>query len=450
MLAPNPVTLLEHARRRSRLMRGIGRNGVAVIPGASLQTRNRDVEYPFRQDSDFLYLTGFREPDAVAVLAPGRPEGEFLLFVRPHDPERETWTGYRAGPEGAMRDFGADAAWDINDLETQLPGLLAGREQVHCTLGEHPEFDAMLTACVRQLRETARRGQIAPGGFAALEDSLHEQRLLKRPAELKRLRHACTVSAGAHVRAMRYVQPGMFEYQLKAEIEHEFARAGMEPGYGSIVGGGVNGCVLHYVENESPLHDGDLVLIDAGGEYGGYTADITRTFPVNGRFNKAQRELYELVLHAQLAAIDDMRVGTPASQPHATAVRVLAQGMVELGVLKGSTDEVIENESYRRFYMHGTGHWLGLDVHDVGRYAVNSQSRCFEPGMVMTCEPGLYIPPGSKGVPKRYQGIGIRIEDDILITKAGPEVLTAQVPKTPDEIETLMADSVATAAGRTG
>lgn len=443
MIPPNAATLEEHARRRRALMRSIGRGGIAVIPGASEQTRNRDVEYPFRQDSDFLYLTGFREADAVAILAPGRPEGEYLLFVRPRDPERETWTGYRAGPEGAMRDYGADDAWDIDEFELRLPQLLAGRERVHCTLGEHPDFDTTLTVCVRRLRETSRRGQAAPDGFTGLEESLHEQRLFKRRAELKLLRHACDVSAKAHVRAMQYAQPGVFEYQLKAEIEHEFALAGMEPGYGSIVGGGANACVLHYVENEAPLHAGDLVLIDAGGEYAGYTADITRTFPVNGRFTKAQRELYELVLDAQLAAIDTMQSKADSSAPHQAAVQVLVQGMVDLGVLKGSVEEILEKGSYRPFYMHGTGHWLGLDVHDVGRYTLNGKPRPFQPGMVMTCEPGIYIPPGSKGVPKRYQGIGIRIEDDILITRNGPEVLTADVPKAVDDIEALMAQSAA-------
>ncbi|HEU0198380.1 MAG TPA: Xaa-Pro aminopeptidase [Nevskiaceae bacterium] len=441
MQVPDSATLAEHARRRRVLMKSIGRGGIAVIPGATEQTRNRDVEYRFRQDSDFLYLTGFREPDAMLVLAPGRAEGEYVLFVRPRDPERETWTGYRAGPEGAVHDYGADQAFHMDEFEERLPALLAGHNRVHCALGEHPDFDVEITACVRHLRETSRRGDAAPSGFASLEDSLHEQRLFKRPAELKLIQHACDVSAAAHVRAMRYAQPGVFEYQLMAEIEHEFALAGMEPGYGTIVGGGANGCVLHYVENDASLRDGDLVLIDAGGEYRGYTADITRTFPVNGRFSAAQRELYELVLTAQREAIREMRVGVASSKPHETAVRVLAEGMAALGLLEGDVSEILETESYRRFYMHGTGHWLGLDVHDVGRYRVDGKPRRFQPGMIMTSEPGIYVPPGSEGVDPRFHGIGIRIEDDVLITAAGPKVLTGGVPKAIDDIEALMAEA---------
>lgn len=440
---PTSADLAEYARRRRTLMKAIGKRGVAIIPAATEQTRNRDVEYRFRQDSDFWYLTGFREPDAVLVLAPGRKEGEFLLFVRPRDPERETWTGYRAGPEGAVRDYRADQAWHIEDLDARLPELLSGRDQVHCTLGEHPAFDARLTACVRRLRETSRRAGSAPVGFTVLDETLHEQRLLKRPAELKLLRRACDVSARAHVRAMRFSRPGVYEYQLMAEIEHEFALAGMEPGYGTIVGGGVNACVLHYVENACVLRDGDLVLIDAGGELQGYTSDITRTFPVNGRFSAAQREVYEVVLAAQLAAIAEMRVGRAQSRPHAAAVKVLVEGMVALGILHGDVAEIIEAESYRRFYMHGTGHWLGLDVHDVGRYKIDGKSRPFAAGMVMTAEPGLYIPPGSEGVDERFHGIGIRIEDDVLITPGGPEVLTAGAPKRALDIEALMADAAA-------
>ncbi|TAM11208.1 MAG: Xaa-Pro aminopeptidase [Nevskiaceae bacterium] len=444
MPVPTPADLAEYARRRRTLMKAIGKHGVAIIPAATEQTRNRDVEYRFRQDSDFWYLTGFREPEAVLVLAPGRKEGEFLLFVRPRDPERETWTGYRAGPEGAERDYAADQAWNLDELDTRLPALLSGREQVHCTLGEHPAFDTRLTTCVRRLRETSRRGNGAPVGFTVLDETLHEQRLIKRPAELKLLRRACDVSAQAHVRAMRYSRPGVYEYQLMAKIEHEFALAGMEPGYGTIVGGGANACVLHYVENDCVLRDGDLVLIDAGGELQGYTADITRTFPVNGRFSAAQREVYEVVLAAQLAAIDEMRVGRLQVRPHTAAVKVLVEGMVALGILHGEVAELIETEGYRRFYMHGTGHWLGLDVHDVGRYRIDGKPRPFEAGMVMTSEPGLYIPPGSEGVDARFHGIGIRIEDDVLVTAKGPEVLTGGVPKKVDDIEALMADAAAT------
>lgn len=431
--------LAEYAARRRCLMDAIGADDIVILAGASETLRNRDVHYRFRQNSDFWYLTGFTEPDAILVLAPGRKDGAYILFVRPRNPEREIWDGRRAGPEGAVRDYGADQAFGIDAFDTMLPGLLSGRARIHCALGESPGFDSRLTASVRHLREVSRRGGAAPSEFVALENCLHEQRLIKSEAELRLLRHACRVSAAAHVRAMRDTAPGRNEYEVMAELEHVFARAGMEPGYGSIVGGGDNGCILHYVENNAVLRDGDLLLVDAGGEYRGYTADITRTFPVNGRFSKAQRELYELVLAAQLAGIGEMRPGVDSSRPHQATVRVLTQGLVGLGLLQGEPDALIEDESYKRFYMHGTGHWLGMDVHDVGRYKLDGKGRPFVPGMVMTVEPGLYIAPDSEDVDPRYRGIGIRIEDDILITADGNEVLTAAAPKTVDEIETLMA-----------
>jgi aminopeptidase P (EC:3.4.11.9). Metallo peptidase. MEROPS family M24B len=309
MPAPTADDLQETAARRARLMAAVGADDVVVVPAALETVRNRDVHYRFRQDSDFDYLTGFPEPEAIALLLPGRSEGAFVLFVRPRNPERETWDGRRAGPEGAEQLYGADQAFEIEEFAERLPELLAGRRRVHSSLGEHPEMDAELAACVRRMRETARRGGSAPTSFVALEETLHEQRLIKSAAEQALLRRACSVSAQAHVRAMRYARPGVFEYQVMAEIEHGFALAGMEPGYGSIVGGGDNACILHYVENDAELRDGDLLLIDAGGEYRGYTADITRTFPVNGRFSGPQRDLYALVLAAQLAAIEVMRVG---------------------------------------------------------------------------------------------------------------------------------------------
>lgn len=440
---PRPTTeaLAEYAARRRCLMGAIAADDIVILAGAGETLRNRDVHYRFRQNSDFWYLTGFIEPDAIVVLAPGRKDGAFVLFVRPRNAEREIWDGRRAGPEGAVRDYGADQAFEIEQFDALLPALLSGRARIHCTLGEAPEFDARLTASVRHLREVSRRGGVAPGEFVALENSLHEQRLIKTDAELALLRHACKVSTAAHVVAMRDAAPGRNEYEVMAELEHVFARAGMEPGYGSIVGGGDNGCILHYVENDAVLRDGDLLLIDAGGEYRGYTADITRTFPVNGRYSDAQRELYELVLNAQLAAIDEMRPGNDSALPHRAAVRVLTEGLVRLGLLQGETDELIKDETYKRFYMHGTGHWLGMDVHDVGRYELDGSSRPFVPGMVMTAEPGLYIAPDSEDVEPRYRGIGIRIEDDILITAEGNEVLTSGVPKTVDKIEALMAES---------
>lgn len=437
MPVPDSAALAEYAARRARLMQAIGEDGVAIIPAAGEVVRNRDVHHRFRQDSDFWYLTGFPEPDAIAVLAPGRKEGAFLLFVRPRNPEREIWDGRRAGPDGAVRDYGADQAFPLEAFARQLPGLLAGRECVHYTLGEHPRRDAEITACVRQIRELSRRGPAAPTGFVSLEATLHEQRLIKSAFELGLIHHACEVSARAHVRAMRYVRPGIYEYQVAAEIEHEFALAGMQPGYGSIVGAGDNACILHYVENDAVLKDGDLLLIDAGGEYRGYTADITRTFPVSGRFSGPQRDIYELVLAAQRAAIAELKPGNDSARPHEVAVRTLTEGLLSLGLLAGDVSELIKGEAYKRFYMHGTGHWLGMDVHDVGRYKLGGKARPFVPGMVMTVEPGLYIAPGSEGVDTRFHGIGVRIEDDVLVTADGNEVLTSGVPKAIADIEAL-------------
>jgi Xaa-Pro aminopeptidase len=438
-MKPSAYELKEFAARRAQLMKRIGKDGVAIVPAASEVIRARDTHYRFRQNSDFQYLTGFPEPDAIAVLVPGRKEGAFVLFVRNRDKEREIWDGRREGPAGAVRHYGADEAFPIAEFDQRMAGLLAGRESVHYTLGEYPELDARITACERHLREVSRRGAAAPTAFVTLEATLHEQRLIKRPAEVAILRKATEVSARAHVRAMRACCPDRFEWQIAAEIHAEFEAADMQPGYGSIVGGGDNGCILHYTENDARLRDGDLLLIDAGGEYRGYTADITRTFPVNGKFSPAQEAVYEVVLEAQLAAIREMKVGRSSGKPHEVATRVLTEGMVELGLLKGDPDALIAAEKHRQFYMHGTGHWLGMDVHDVGRYKLGGKSRPFEPGMVMTVEPGLYIAPATKGVPEKFWGIGIRIEDDVLITARGPEVLTGGVPKAPREIEKLMA-----------
>ena len=438
MAAPTAAELAEYAARRARLLAAIGPDSVAIVPSAREVIRNRDAHYRFRQDSDFLYLTGFNEPDAMLVLAPGRSEGAFLLFVRPRDPAREIWDGRRAGPEGAVSRYGADQAFVIGDFEQQLQSLLAGRNRLFYTLGEHPEWDGRIAAVVREIREVSRRGAAAPTDIVALETTLHEQRLIKTEAELALLRHACQVTAGAHVRAMRSTRPGNWEWAVAAEIHHEFERHGMECGYGSIVGGGENACILHYKENESQLNDGDLLLIDAGGEYQGYTADITRTFPVNGRYSGAQREVYEVVLAAQLAAIAELTAGNASSRPHEVATKVLTEGMVALGLLSGDVDSLISEGRHRQFYMHGTGHWLGLDVHDVGRYKIDGVARPFQPGMVMTVEPGLYIAPGSEGVDPRFHGIGIRIEDDVLVTAGAPEVLTAGVPKAVADIEALM------------
>jgi len=438
MTGPTIVELDEFAARRARLMQAMGPDGVAIIPGAREVIRARDTHYRFRQDSDFRYLTGFPEPDSIAVLAPGRPEGEYVLFVRPRDPAREIWDGYRAGPEGARTRYRADQSFAIAEFAGMLPRLLGGRARVYYTLGEHTELDPQITACVREIRELSRRGASAPAEFVALETSLHEQRLIKTAAEIKLVEHAAAVSARAHCRAMQYAKPGRYEYQLAAEIHHEFELEGMEPGYGSIVGSGANACILHYVENNAVLKDGDLVLIDAGGEYRGYTADITRCFPAGGKFSGPQKAVYEVVLAAQKAAIAELIVGNSSARPHEVATRVLTEGMVALGLLKGDVDTLIREDKQKQFFMHGTGHWLGMDVHDVGRYKVNGEARPFAAGMIMTVEPGLYVSPGKEGVDRKFWGIGVRIEDDVLVTDQGPRVLTGGVPKEISEIEALM------------
>ena len=428
----------DFARRRRQLMRMIGKGGIAILPAAPTRLRNRDVEHAYRQDSDFHYLTGFDEPEAVTVLLPGRRHGEFVLFCRDRDPERETWDGYRAGPEGAVRDYGADDAFPISDIDDILPGMLEHCERVYYTMGLNAEFDQRLLGWVNQLRAAAKTGVTMPTEFIDLDHLLHDMRLFKSRSEIAAMRKAARIAAAAHVRAMRSCRAGMWEYEIEAEFLHEFRRHDATTSYQPIVGGGANGCILHYVENKDQLKEGELLLIDAGCEYQSYASDITRTFPVSGRFSPTQRALYELVLEAQLAAIDKVRPGNHWDEPHDAAVRVLTRGLVKLGLLKGRVSTLVKNGDYRRFYMHRTGHWLGLDVHDVGDYKVGEQWRVLEPGMVLTVEPGLYIAPGSKGVAKKWWGTGIRIEDDVLVTADGAEVLSAGAPKDPDEIERLM------------
>lgn len=430
----------EFSARRRQLMEAIGNDGVAIIPSSIEQTRNSDVHYPFRQDSDFRYLTGFNEPDALAVLAPGHADGEFHLFCRPRDREREIWDGLRAGPEGVVSNYGADQGHTLDAIDTVLPKLLRGRSKVVHTLGLSSAWDQRVLGWVNNLRAASRRGPAAPEAIVSLGATLHEQRLIKSAGELEMMAHAGRVSAEAHCRAMRVCQPGMTEYQIAAEIHHSFAMARMEPAYGTIVGGGANACILHYVENSAVLTDGDLLLIDAGAEYDGYCADITRSFPVNGRFSGEQRAIYDLVLAAQLASIDAARVGQRHQDDvHMASVKTLTRGLVDLGLLTGDVDALIEDEAYKTYFMHGTGHWLGMDVHDVGAYYDDGNSRQLEPGMVLTVEPGLYVAEGTPGADERFWNIGVRIEDDVVVTDGEPRVLTADVPKHADEIEALMA-----------
>jgi Xaa-Pro aminopeptidase len=428
----------EFGRRRRHLMKTMGKGGIAILPAVPEKSRNGDVHYDYRPDSDFFYLTGFGEPEAVAVLIPGRAHGEYVLFVRDRDPERETWDGRRAGPDGATREFGADDAFPITDIDDILPGLMENCSRVYYTMGLHQEFDQRVIGWVNALKAQSRTGVQPPQEFVALDHFLHDMRLFKSRPELDAMRQSARIAVAAHKRAMRFARPGRREYEVMAELLHEFRRNDADISYHPIVGGGANSCILHYRENADELKDGDLLLIDAGCEYELYASDITRTFPVNGRFTPAQRAIYEVVLEAQYAAIAKARAGNHWNEPHDAAVRAITQGLVKLGILKGKVPALIKEGAYRRFFMHRTGHWLGMDVHDVGDYKLGEQWRVLEPGMVLTVEPGIYIPAGSKGVAKRWWNIGVRIEDDVAVTANGNEVLTGALPKEPAAIEKLM------------
>ena len=428
-------------RRRRDIMALMG-DGVAVMPTALVSRRNSDVDYPFRPDSDFQYLTGFPEPESVLVLVPGRTQGEYILFCRERDAEKETWHGRRAGLEGATETFGADDAFPIEDIDDILPGLLENRPKIFSCMGRYPEFDNHLLQWFNEVKSKKRAGISAPGELVDISHLLHELRLIKSSHEISIMKHAARVSEDAHCRAMRACKPGMMEYQIQAELEYEFLKGGAHSSaYPSIVAGGANSCILHYTENTDKLVNGDLLLIDAGAEIDCYAADITRTFPVNGTYSAEQRAVYDIVLDAQAAAIAEVKSGHHWNQPHEAAVKRLAQGMIDIGLLDGSTEDVIENKRYQRFYMHRTGHWLGMDVHDVGDYRLGDQWRLLEPGMVLTVEPGLYIP-ATDEVDQRWHNIGIRIEDDVLVTRKNAQVLTAGVPKHPAEVEALMAEGV--------
>jgi Xaa-Pro aminopeptidase len=433
------ISKSEFARRRRDLMAQLEPDSIAIVPAAIEKVRNRDTDYPFRQDSDFYYLTGFAEPDAVLVLLPGRAHGEVVMFVRDRDPTMELWNGYRAGPEGACALYGADDAFPVGDMDDILPGLIEGRERVYYAMGRNMEFDRRVMQWVNVIRSKVRAGAHPPGEFLDLDHLLHDLRLFKSAAELRIMQRAGEISAEAHCRAMRFCQPGMYEYQLEAEILHEFHRNGARHvAYNSIVGAGDNGCILHYNDNDSIIRDGDLVLIDAGCELEHYASDITRTFPANGKFSKEQQALYEVVLASQYAAIDSIRAGAHWNTPHDTTVSVITQGLRDLGLLDGEVNELIETDAYRAFYMHRAGHWLGMDVHDVGDYKLGGDWRVLEPGMVMTVEPGIYVSPHNANVPRKWRGIGIRIEDDVVVTKKGCDVLTGKVPKDVRDIEKLM------------
>ncbi|HEV7476763.1 MAG TPA: aminopeptidase P N-terminal domain-containing protein [Burkholderiales bacterium] len=432
-LTDNPAI---HRRRRERLAQAIGA-GVAVVPTAPERVRNRDTHYPYRFDSHFYYLTGFAEPEAVLVLVAGKS----ILFCREKNDEREVWDGFRYGPAAARERFGFDEAHPIGALDGMLAQLLENQPALLYPVGADAGWDARAMGWLNAVRAKARAGTAAPDRVQDVRTLIDEMRLVKDAQELATMRRAARITAGAHRRAMQQARPGRNEYEIEAELLHEFRRNGAQfPAYWPIVAGGANACVLHYVSNDAPLREGELLLIDAGCELDGYAADLTRTFPVSGRFSGAQRALYEVVLAAQLAAIATVKPGRAWNEPHDAAVRVLAQGMLDLKLLSGTLDAVLEKETYKRFYMHRTGHWLGLDVHDAGEYKQAGKWRTLAPGMTLTVEPGLYVRPADD-VPQALHHLGIRIEDDVAVTEGGCEVLTAEAPKTVDDIEALMRDA---------
>ena len=415
-------------------------DSVAIIASAREATRSNDTQYRYRQDSDFLYLTGFDEPEAIAIIAPAK-EQKFTLFVRPRDPEREIWDGRRAGVEGARSVYGADAAFPIVEFEEKLGDYLNGATNLYYRIGNgNSDLDETILKHIRRLRAMGRRGMGAPEAIIDTGAIIHEMRLFKTEEEIEMMQRAADIAAEGHREAMKQVRAGMQEYEVEALIEYVFRKQGASgPAYTSIVGGGANATVLHYINNDATLKDGDLLLIDAGAEYRGYASDITRTFPVNGRFTEAQRDIYDLVLKTQMSCVEMVRPGVTHDELKNHSIELLTEGMVRLGLLKGDTKKLIEEEKYKQFYMHGLGHFLGLDVHDVGRYHVKDESRPLETGMVMTIEPGLYIAPDTKDIPEKYLGIGVRIEDDVLVTENGNRVLSSKAPKQPEEIEELMA-----------
>ena len=437
------LTQADFRERRDRLIEQMGPNSIAIIATSPVAMRNRDADYKFRTDSSFFWLTGFAEPEAVAVFETGDvgEEYSYSLFCRERDREMEIWNGYRAGVDGAVEDYDADEAYAIDLLDEEIIEKLANKEKLYYRIGQRADFDARVCAWIKQVDEQQRRGNGAPSQIVQLDQILDEMRLHKSAQEIELMQIASNISAEAHTRAMQKVCPGMMEYALEAELNYIFGQNGCLPSYNSIVGGGENGCILHYVENNKPLKDGDLVLIDAACEYEYYASDITRTFPVNGKFSPEQKALYEVILNAQLAAIDAVRVGNSYKEPHHIAVRIMVQGLLDLGLMKGDIEQIIETEAYQQFYMHGTGHWLGMDVHDVGSYKAEGDWRAYEEGMVVTVEPGLYIAPDDETVDAKWRGIGIRIEDDVVATANGPLVLTKNVVKSVADIEALMAQS---------
>ena len=438
------LTQADFQERRDILAGEMGLRSIAIIATSPVALRNRDADYKYRADSSFFYLTGFAEPEAVAVIETFDSEEEgytYSLFCRERDREMEIWNGYRTGVDGAIDDYEADEAYAIDLLDEEILTKLQNKDKLFYRIGHNAEFDARVAKWVATASGESRRGTSAPAQIMQLDRIVDEMRLHKDENEIELMQIASDISAEAHTLAMQKVRPGMMEYALEAELNYVFGKNGCVPSYNSIVGGGENACILHYVENDKELKDGDLVLIDAACEYQFYASDITRTFPVNGKFSPEQKALYNVVLDAQIAAINAVQIGNSYKEPHNVAVRILVQGLLDLGIMQGELEEIIQTESFRQFYMHGTGHWLGMDVHDVGTYKANGEWRAYEEGMVVTVEPGLYIAPDDETVDAKWRGIGIRIEDDVVATKNGPLVLTAKVVKTVEDIEALMAQA---------
>tara|TARA_B100000959_G_scaffold238964_1_gene259272 strand:+ start:13620 stop:14984 length:1365 start_codon:yes stop_codon:yes gene_type:complete len=432
----------EMRKRRKELMLQMEPNSIALLAAAPAHARNSDTEYPYRQNSDFYYLTGFAEKNALLALIPGRKEGEVVLFCQGNDKLKELWEGKLLGPEAVCDELGVDDAYPIADIDDILPGMMEGRARVYYAMGKDDQFDSKVMDWVKVIRGKAKMGDHPPSEFLVLDHLLHELRLLKSPEEIKLMEQAARISAEGHRRAMANCRPGIKEYELEAELLYTFTRGGSRaPAYRTIVGAGDNACTLHYDANNCDIKEGDLVLIDAGCEYNYYASDITRTFPANGKFSTEQKAIYEIVLKAQDAAIDAVQPGAPWDAPHNASVKVITRGLVKLGILKGRPAQLIKSEAYKDFYMHRVGHWLGMDVHDVGDYKIDDDWRLLEPGMVTTIEPGIYIAPDNTKVPKKWRGIGVRIEDDVLITKAGHKVLSKGIPRTVQEIESFMAES---------
>ena len=417
-------------------------NSIALLASASPSIRNGDAEYLYRQNSDFHYLTGFPEEGALLALIPGRKQGEAVLFCQEKDKQKELWTGVLMGPDAACEELLFDDAFPIADIDDILPGLIEGRDRVYYSMGKDAHFDNQVMDWVKVIRSKVKMGAHPPNEFLVLDHLLHELRLIKSTNEIKLMEQAAKISAEGHKRAMAVCKPGVKEYELEAELLYAFARNGSRaPAYNSIVAAGANACILHYNENNSEVKEGDLVLIDAACEYEHYASDITRTFPASGKFSIEQKAIYELVLKAQIAAIEVISPGVPWDEPHNVSVKIITQGLVKLGLLKGRPSQLIKSEAYKDFYMHRVGHWIGMDVHDVGDYKIDDHWRLLEPGMVTTIEPGIYISPDNKKVPKKWRGIGVRIEDDVVVTRKGYKILSNGIPKTVKEIESFMAES---------